>query len=365
MTAKKPVKVCFISLNSYPLFAKKSLGYFGGAELQMSLIVKQLLKDKQFAVSLITGDYGQNRIVKKNRLIIFKCFDKQSHRLIELTRLFFWSLKTKQDVFVSRTANNLLYLLAIYCKLFNKKFVYMVAHDWDCQTDQYNKLTKVNRRLFLWGLKKADLIIAQTKQQQQALKENLGLNSILMLSVIPSVKPINKVKKDLVLWVGRADYWKRPMAFIKLAHALPKEKMVMICRKGLDAKLFKRIKTLAEKQKNIDFLPAVPIEEITHFFARAKIFVNTSTAEGFPNTFLQSGLARTPILSLTVNPDNYLTKHHCGFQTQNKNDLFIALAQKLLNNPKQLQKMGENHRHYIIKNHSLKNIKKISAALIK
>ena len=66
-----------MSLHGYPLFVKNSSGYFGGAELQISLIVKELIKDKRFKVSLITGDYGQPNVVKMGRLTIYKCFRKK------------------------------------------------------------------------------------------------------------------------------------------------------------------------------------------------------------------------------------------------------------------------------------------------
>ena len=72
MKLKKPIKVCFISFNSYPLFKKKSKGYFGGAEVQISLISKELAKDKNFQVNVIAGDYGQKSLIKKNNVNIYK-----------------------------------------------------------------------------------------------------------------------------------------------------------------------------------------------------------------------------------------------------------------------------------------------------
>ena len=61
----KPVKICFISLRSFPLFARKSMEYFGGAEVQISSIAKFLAQDKKFQVSIVVGDYGQTKTVKQ------------------------------------------------------------------------------------------------------------------------------------------------------------------------------------------------------------------------------------------------------------------------------------------------------------
>jgi glycosyltransferase involved in cell wall biosynthesis len=156
--------------------------------------------------------------------------------------------------------------------------------------------------------------------------------------------------------VGRADYWKRPLSFIRLAQALPKERLVMICRKGKNAKLFNQVKKLAAEQDNVKFFSAVPIEEITKYFKQAKLFVNTSTAEGFPNTFMQSGLTKTPVLSLTVNPDDYLKRLNCGLTAKNNQKLLIKKCKRIIKNPRLIKTMGQNHYDYIIKNHSFRNI---------
>lgn len=353
---KKLIKICFISLSSYPLFEKKSKEYFGGAELQMSLIAKHLAKDKRFKVTVITRDYGQQRVIKKGRLTIYRCLKKGAHRYIQLAGISITALTINADIYVSRTAGNMVGLVAAFCKVFNKKFIYMAAHDWDAQPEIYNKRTNVNRRLFHWGLKMADLIICQTKKQQRLFKKNFGFPSIVMRSVIKTSQSNKKIDKSIILWVGRADYWKRPISFIKLAQALPKEKLVMVCRKGSDVKLFNRVKNLAAQQDNVKFFPIVPIEEITKYFKQAKLFVNTSTAEGFPNTFMQSGLVKTPVLSLTVNPDDYLKRLNCGLAAKNNQKLLIKKCKRIIKDPGLIKTMGQNHYDYIIKNHSFRNI---------
>jgi len=352
----KPLKICFISLNSYPLFLKKSTGYFGGAEVQISLIVKELMRDKKFEVSLIVGDYGQNKIVKKGRLTIYKSLDKNEYIMLSFLKAFITMVKIKADVFVARTANPLAGVVAIFCKLFNKKFVYMAAHEWDCQKDFGNYLKNIRKLFFRLGLIQADLIIVQTKTQQKNLKKDFGLSSQLMASVIKPWKLKKTFKREFILWVSRADDWKRPLSYIKLAKKIPQQKFVMICRQGKDIKLFNQVKKQAKFQSNLKFLPVIPIEEIMRFFAKAKLFINTSEEEGFPNTFLQAGMTKTPVLSLKVNPNQYFNKYNCGLVADNKQKQMTKLCYKMLNNPKMLAIMGDNHYDYVKKNHSFKNI---------
>ena len=342
----KPIKICFISLRSYPLFIKRSTEYFGGAEVQMSLIVKELAKSRQFKVSLITRDYGQKKVVLRNKVKIKKTkinpFD------------FFKVLKTiNADVYVERIANIKVFLVGLFCKMFKKKFVYMVAHDDDVS----------NKWLYYFGLKYADLVVAQTKKQSLKLKQNFKIKSIVMLSMIGLSSSKRAEKRKYVLWVGRADDWKRPLVFIDLAKKNPKQKFVMICRIGNNQKLLKLVKDFAQKQINLKFYPVVPISKIFEFFHQAKVFINTSLAEGFPNTFLQAGMAKTPILSLSVNPDNFINQFNCGYSAKNSQETLEADLNKLINRPKLAKNLGKNNYDFVVSHHSLTNLKIFKRAL--
>ena len=100
----------------------------------------------------------------------------------------------------------------------------------------------------------------------------------------------------------------------------------------------------------------MPLEKTDKFFRQAKVLVNTSVAEGWPNTFLQAGAAGTPVLSFQVNPDNYLTKFNCGFIGQNQ-------FKQILNNPRQLKTRGQNHLNYVKRYHGLANLKLLKQIL--
>ena len=105
-------------------------------------------------------------------------------------------------------------------------------------------------------------------------------------------------------------------------------------------------------------MPARTLEKPNEWFRQAKMLVNPPVAEGWPNTFLQAGAAKTPVLSSQVNPDNYIIKYACGLIGSNQLGSMLA-------NPQRLQIMGSNHYNYVKKYHSLKNINVFKQALAK
>src|SRR3989344_2614617 len=131
--AMTPLKVCFISLNSYPLFITNLPGYFGGAELQMSLLAKSLAKNRRFKISLVVGDYGQKSVESIGKITLYKAFRQRQKFSFEALRFFKLLNTINADVYIDRTLNLKIGLVACWCRLFRKKFIYMLAHDWDAQ----------------------------------------------------------------------------------------------------------------------------------------------------------------------------------------------------------------------------------------
>ena len=73
-----------------------------------------------------------------------------------------------------------------------------------------------------------------------------------------------------------------------------------------------KIYTTASKIKNIKIIDFVDFHKIDEYFKKARVFVNSSIEEGFPNTFIQACKNKTPIVSLDVNPDNFIDNHEVG-----------------------------------------------------
>jgi glycosyltransferase involved in cell wall biosynthesis len=104
---------------------------------------------------------------------------------------------------------------------------------------------------------------------------------------------------------------------------------------------------------NVEFISGVPFFEIDKYFSNAKIFVNTSKYEGFPNTFVQASMHGVPIISLNVNPDRILNEYSIGFFALNNPDRLKNDLELLLNNHEQYYKYSENAYNYAKEKHSI------------
>ena len=129
----------------------------------------------------------------------------------------------------------------------------------------------------------------------------------------------------------------------------------MICQKATEDQNYKQFVEQAQKIPNLEFISSVPFPQIEQYFQRARLFVNTSSAEGFPNTFIQACACATPILSLIVNPDDFLHKYQCGVCAQGNWEVFSEKLHWLLR-PEVAAQFGANGRRYVEQNHDITKI---------
>lgn len=364
---KIKIKVCFVSLYAYHLFKPKNNSRFGGAEVQLYYLAAELAKDKKFDVHFVVGDFNQSSFEIIRGVKLYKFFNPNS-KLKYIRGVFafirLWKLlkKINANIYMQRAAGLETGEVALFAKINKKKFIYMAANDEDVNKKFPSYLQKkfihfIRWQLFKFGLKNSDLIFIQNESQKNNLKNNYNKKGIIRKSAhyIDNIK--FNIKKDFILWVGKADsYIKQPKIFIDLARSFPKKKFIIICPISNDENYFKKIKNEAKKILNLKFIDYVPFNEIDDYFLKAKIFINTSKTEGFPNTFIQATKNRTPILSLNVNPDKILEKYNigkCAYGDFNKMKKYLEY---FLNNNNSWQTMSNNAFKYADKNHNLKKI---------
>ncbi len=359
---KRKLHLCFVSPKAYPLFNKNCNEIFGGAEVQMYLLAREFVKNKSPDVNIIVADYGQESSEKYGGITIIKSFKFSDSSLIKNVKFLISFMRANADICIQRTLDPASGIIAILCKLLRKRFVYMVAHDGEIDGGYERNNGMVNALLANLAFRYADATIVQNTTQKDLLYTRKGRDSFLIKSGYPIADPSRATKGEYVLWVGRSEQWKRPELFIKLAEHNMDLRFKMICQRAYRDynDRYSLLKQQAEGVENLEFIEYVPFAEIDGWFQKAKVFVNTSTQEGFPNTFIQAAKNGTPIISLDVNPDNILDEYNCGFFCDGDLDEMNKRLDQLLNDANLYERMSENAYRYAKENHDIeKNAKEL------
>jgi glycosyltransferase involved in cell wall biosynthesis len=360
MSGKK--KVCFVSLFAYGIFNPAVNLKFGGSETQMYFLSRELAKNDAFEVSFIVLDVGQNKAESYDGVKVFKAYQRGGG-IINMIAGFFKLMSALRnanpDIIICRAFGREVGVSALYAKIFGKKLVYCLAHDNDVSEKYFSGPAG---KIFKFGFMAADRYAAQSLWQAEEFKKKYP-SKAERISIIKNSWPNESapaVAKEFILWVGSSADLKRPEIFLDLAQDFPEEKFVMIMTKSkINEKKWEEIIVRAKNIGNLKILESVPFKDIDAYFARAKILASTSLSEGFPNVFLQAAQVKTPILSLAVDPDDFIAKYDggivCGDDYEKlKSGLRILISQDEIRKLK-----GENLYQYFKAEHELgKNIKK-------
>lgn len=297
--------VCFVSPNLYPVLAPHAkLKFIGGAEVQQAIISKGLVR-RGFQISAICGDFGQSDNCEIDGVTIYKTFKPRAglpiFRFVHPRLTLTWKAlkQADADIYYHRCAGMLTGIVAAFCKKYKKKIIFAGAHNTDFipgrQLIQYSR----DKKIYEYGLTHASLIIVQNEVQRELCLKNYGIKSIIIPNCYKTPEPKAHNKSKKILWVSTIKKWKRPELFIRIAKHLPEEKFIMIGGPSAEdgKKYFDQIKSACASVENLNFLGFLPYIEAEKYFNNAKLFINTSEYEGFPNTFLQAWARGIPTIS--------------------------------------------------------------------
>jgi glycosyltransferase involved in cell wall biosynthesis len=358
MGMNKKIKISIINLYGTSLYLKREKISFGGSEVQLYLISKELSKEKNYKINIIAGylEEQKNSLFYNNNLelnVIYPLKKSFLNYILRPLKLFWILITIKPDIVVQRFASVTTGLAALYCTIFKKKFLYSIAHDKEVQ---YSGIEGLKKFCYLFGLTRADLIISQSNFQNKQLKRSFPFLETKKMKIIKSgynIKNFEIEKGNYILWVGRGVKWKNPEIVFKLAKKLEDKKFLMICSFSNNLKYWLDLIEESRKINNLKFIKYVDFNKINSIFKKSELFINTSSSEGFPNTFVQATKNSKPIVSLNVNPDNFINVYNCGLYCDNKFKKFYEDIIKISDNDDLYKKMAKNAYKYAKKNHDL------------
>jgi glycosyltransferase involved in cell wall biosynthesis len=312
-------------------------------------------------VSVITGDWGQPATSKFGNIIVYASSKLGGKNYFGAALKLWQTLKSvNAEIYIASAAGAEIGIIALFCKMHKKRFIYRSASDVACNGEYIHKHGLIGK-IFKYGLEHADYIVTCNKSHIANLEKFHHIPRKIMISanlalVVPE-KKISQLHKDSVLWVSRCIPIKRPEIFINLAKDVSKQKFTMICPKQyFEADYFNKVKKMAEKVKNIEFHDYIPSKSVGPYYDRAKVVINTSDFEGFTYTLIEAGVAGTPVLYLRVNPDNVITKYNIGYCSNGDTNDLRAKLSTLLTNSTDWKEKSANIEKYVRENHDIRSV---------
>jgi glycosyltransferase involved in cell wall biosynthesis len=344
--------ICFVALNAYPLIKKTSNKLIGGAELQQTLIGAELA-NRGYSVSFITLDHGQKAVSREGQFEVLSSFRPSGGisvlRFIYPRLVKIWQAlnRTNADIYYCRCAGFLLGVVVFWARLNKKKVIFCGAADSNFDPKNVDLKYSRDKAIYLWGLTRCSAIVVQSLLQKNLLKKNFGRNSVIVHNGMKNHNGILSPKKS-ILWVGNIVRIKKPDKFIDIVKCFPNENFVMVGGKvDGQQELYDYIVREIKILPNLKFRGMLSLDETEKEFNAAKIFVNTSLQEGFPNTFLQAWRQGVPVVSF-VDPDGLIANHSLGQVARDSEDMVNKLKKILL--------QGNNLNSELIKSYFNENL---------
>lgn len=370
----RAVKLCFISPLSYGLYRPESGHVFGGAEVQFFLLAQALAADPSFRVSVLTTVGEEAGRERHGQLMVIK---RQGQGRLSGSPVTGWVRRLRAcmtygaafldmrralrdidaDLYLHAGAGAEVGAYALICRLLRRRFVFVVASSADLREPGGNLEGSLGR-LYPLGLRLADAIVCRTQEQQAWLRARFGREGVLIRTGHP-IEAASSIEQSTglsgrILWVGRGHPLKQPALFLDLAARLPHERFEMvIMRDEAHADLMDAVRQRASALANLALHEDVPWADVGRFFRGAKLLVNSSTYEGFPNTFVQAALQGIPILSWTVDPDEVLQRHGIGVCADGSFDRLVQQAGQLCADESRRTTLGRQALEYGRRYHDL------------
>ena len=313
-------RICFVGLGNLSVLAPEYGRHgVGGAELQQTLLAKALVA-QGYDVSMVVADHGQPDGAAWDGIKTYKAYRPGAGlpvlRFIHPRWTGVWAAmkRARADIYYASCAGALIGQVALFARLNGAKVVFRVASNSDCDPGSLLIRYWRDKRLYRYGLRRADVVLAQTPEQQQALLKNFRRDS----RVVPSMTEANGRRLDFaardisVLWVGNIRALKRPELLLEAARKLPHLAFHIIGGPvaGHES-VYESVRAAALQVPNVQFHGPVPYHAVGQFYERARVFVGTSEIEGFPNTYLQAWARGTPVVAF-LDPEQLIARNGMG-----------------------------------------------------
>jgi len=383
-TGRKTIRICIVLPYAYSLFNSSTSFLFGGSEVRAWILGRALAALGEIEVFFAVNDHGQGPLETWDKVKVYRATSLLAKilplpaamwpegRYIDLLRInedlvyeenLSYITNTDADLYCVFGVHNMAAEIMTLCHREERPVALFIGSDdhlaGASSSDSNSRDSYGNYDSYInYTLKAADLIVAQTKHQAELLRQGVGREAVVLPNPIdlddsPLPGSRTTAPAPVCLWIGKSDPVKRPELLIDLARHLPDFQFLMVMNIS-NSDIHDRI--LAEAPANVRIIERLSISEIDTLFRQASFLVNTSRFEGFPNTFLQAGKFGVPIVSLNVDPDNFIQLNECGHVAGGQIESMVEWLRSIVADPDRYAQLSSSVYQYVTDHHELTHI---------
>jgi glycosyltransferase involved in cell wall biosynthesis len=334
--ASRPLRIAIVAHFAYGALTGGRSGHVGGVERQTTLMARWLAA-RGHDVTLITWDEGQPAEVRIDGVRVLKTCRRDAG--LPGLRFFTprWSSleraleRADAEVVYHNCAEYVTGQVLSWCRRRGRHFVYSIASDMDVDA-RLPELGKFYERwLYLYGLRGAARVIAQTERQRGMLRDNFKLDASVLPLPCPMPDAGDAGAREpggddcQVLWVGRIAPVKQLELLLDVAGLLPKMTFHVAGMPYEGEAYSDAMLARARTIPNVRVHGAVERDRMNAMYCGASLLCCTSKFEGFPNTFIEAWSFGLPVVT-TVDPDGLISARGLGAQGNSAAELAAALT---------------------------------------
>jgi glycosyltransferase involved in cell wall biosynthesis len=348
--AADTMKIVFVEDQVFD-YAVNAPSATGGAERYAWLLLRALA-EHHWAVTV--GVYDRLAANEKMRIdgVEFVGLTKG-----HVTQVWYKFLRNeKPDWWLLQTANHWWGPAVEIAKFLGVRTAYSAMHDLDFRLRQALSLRPRLWPLYAWSLMRVNKIFVQHSLQLAQLPLAWRSKASVLPGVVTPAQnaPAHAERVPYVAWVAMLRQHKRPDLLMEIARRLPAIRFVVcggVTRHRSPAGYSEKMASAIQSVPNIKYLGQVAPEKSLQIIRGAAVLLSTSDSEGFPSTFLEAWTNGTPVISVTIDPDQLLRNGGLGVLSGSTQQAAMDIR-KLIDRIDLREQIGAYAQEYIVKRHA-------------
>lgn len=331
-------------------------GVTGGAERQTALLAAELASRGTRTAHIVLPLEAPREMSQPALSLVqrrpFATDHRYVGRAVELARI--WSALNEADAatYVFRSGLAALGVTALFCRTRRRRLIFSSANNADFTFDFYRGRRR-ELEAYKFGVRRSDAVVVQSGEQVALARKTFpNVERIIEIPSFAELAAPSPGHPEAFLWTGRLDEYKQPLRFLRLAEAVPEARFWMIPKfLHEDPLLAREVRERAAGLPNLELLESRPHTEAMGLIERSVAIVNTGSAEGMPNLFLEAWARGVPVASFEFDPDGRIDRLGLGVAADGSWERFRSGVQELWQAREERAEIAARVRSYVTSLH--------------